>query len=554
MVTRWRAGAFQTAEPDREMEPWARIRPDLHVWGAQWGPGRRSVVLEVARRDPLTGAPGDTDLWIATRRGDGWNPPRPLGAGVNTPGTEHFAFLAPDQCRLIFTRDRTGLHQVSLAAAIADTGPAPERWAATEPLQSIRPLVGSYRGAFVRNGSVQLVDAVITKSRDTLRLAISTPDRPFPFRPAVVASAGGRLRFPSPYGPVTAQVDSVFGEIIGSATRDGATTLLHLKRSPPAPTPSLAREEVTFPSSGGVTLAGTIVTPVGAPIVAGLVVVAGRSCGNRGFGLRLLDTFAQYGIAGIAIDKRGVGQSTGNCPFATIQQFSDDALAALDRVRAALPANTPIGFLGNSAGGWVSVHAAGRAATPIDFLITTVGPATSVKQQQLDATNQVAKRLGMSADQTARARRYIDLMFAPGATQAQYDEMKATVEWAKTIGFADAFFEPSDIPTSVAGIDSLWVRLNDYDPATDLGTLRIPILAFFGGADEVVPPAENVAALRRITSEAGNTRVRVVVVPSGDHGLFQEEADQPLGGTTYWRFGRVSPLVVEEVLGFLRRR
>lgn len=552
MITRPSGAGFGKAEVYDELAHWyAPPNRDLHVWSAQWGPGRRSVLLEVARRDPRTGRPGSTDLWIAVQDGEVWREPVPLGAGVNTAGQEHFASIVSDECTLLFTRDYSTLHHVSLAAAMAGAAPGPVAW--QPPPGEVTPagINGSYRGAFVREGSVQLVNAGIGIARDSLRIGLATPDRLFPLPTSPLVRDGDRLRFPTPYGPMEARIDTVFGEIFGAAVRNGVTTTLHLKRALPSPEPVFERREVTFPGAGGVTIAGTIVLPTGVPVRWAVAYVAGRGCGTRAGGLQVLEVLAPYGVAGIAIDKRGMGRSTGNCPFATIQQFSGDALAALEQLRGAVPPGTPSGFLGNSAGGWVSVHAAARAPRPVDFVMMTVGPGTSVRQQQLDATRAVGQRMGLTPEQLRRAERYIDLMFLRENSQAQFDEMMATVEWARGIGFADQFFERSDIPTSVAGLDSLWVRLNDYDPAPDLARLRIPILALYGGADEVVPAALNVAALRRAATQAA---VTTVVVPEGDHGLSQPSGEFLFGEARHFRFGRLSPLYFEEMLRFLRAR
>jgi len=472
---------------------------------------------------------------------------------VNSPGTENFAFLSRDGCALIYTRDFSTFYHVSIAAALAEPSTPPKPWTVSGPLGSATPLEGFYRGAFSRNGSVQILTAEITRLRDTLRITIASADRLAPFPTAPILRDGGRLTFRTPFGPAAARFDSLFREIVGTVSDSSRAMALHLKRALKVVEPPLERQDLTF-AGAGVTLAGTLVRPVAAPLIAGIVHVPGRGCVTRTGGLRLLEALAPYGVAGLAVDKRGMGRSTGDCPRATVQQFSADAQAALDQLRTRLDSTrVPIGFLGVSAGGWVSVHAAARAARPLDFLITSVGPATSVKQQQLDNVTYIGRRLGLTKEQLARARRYIDLMFETEPSQRRYDEMMATVEWAKGVGFADQFFETSDIPASVAGLDSLWVRLNDYDPAPDLRRLAMPMLAFFGESDEVVPPAENVSALRRLTSDAGNERVRIVVVPNGDHGLFHDDGVQSLeGGEPYWRFGRLSPLYLEEILRFLQ--
>jgi hypothetical protein len=120
LITRWHDGRFQPPERDSLIERWRRFRPDAHVWSAQLFRDGRVAVIEVSFKDQLTGRPGPSDLWFTIRRGQGWTEPRRLGAGVNTDAVENFAFLAPDDCRLVFTRGFSALQQVSLDAAIAD--------------------------------------------------------------------------------------------------------------------------------------------------------------------------------------------------------------------------------------------------------------------------------------------------------------------------------------------------------------------------------------------------------------------------------------------------
>jgi fermentation-respiration switch protein FrsA (DUF1100 family) len=149
--------------------------------------------------------------------------------------------------------------------------------------------------------------------------------------------------------------------------------------------------------------------------------------------------------------------------------------------------------------------------------------------------------------------RYLDLMFAKGNQDARFTEMQEIVKWSREVGFADEFYDDSDIPESPAAVDSLWVALNNYDPTTDLRRLKLSMLAFFGEQDEVVPPKENVPALRRIAAANPGLKARIVVVPDGDHGM------GVAGGVTriaesvqMHRFDRMSPIYLENLVDFLR--
>jgi pimeloyl-ACP methyl ester carboxylesterase len=314
----------------------------------------------------------------------------------------------------------------------------------------------------------------------------------------------------------------------------------------------VAREDLTV-VSGGVTLAGSYLRPTAVAVKAALVVVPGRGCVGRGGGIRLLEALAPYGVAGVAFDKRGVGQSGGNCRFATIDDFTGDALAAFEALSQRVGRDTvKLGFLGGSAGGWTVVRAAARSTAPVDFLITVAGPSVSVEAQQRENARYVTNRLGFTPAQQRQAMRYLDLMFARGNQAARFNEMQEIVRWARQVGFAEEFYDDSDIPSSPAAVDSLWVTLNDYDPAPDLRRLKLPLLAFFGEQDEVVPPKENVVALRRIAAANLDLRARIIVVPDGDHGMGVAGGVSRLAeGVQPHRFDRLSPVYLENVVTFL---
>ncbi len=120
LVSVWSAKGYAAPVPYEPVERWAGWRPDLHVWGGVPGPGG-SVVLEVSALADDGRRRGPTDLWMAQRRDGEWTEPRPLGGGVNTPGNETFPAVTTDGCGLVFVRDFSSVHLVTLAAA----APAP---------------------------------------------------------------------------------------------------------------------------------------------------------------------------------------------------------------------------------------------------------------------------------------------------------------------------------------------------------------------------------------------------------------------------------------------
>jgi len=186
----------------------------------------------------------------------------------------------------------------------------------------------------------------------------------------------------------------------------------------------------------------------------------------------------------------------------------------------------------------------------VAFVIEKVGPATSVEAQQKDNASLIARDMGLASADSAKMLRYVDLMFATGRpNNAVFAEMQGLLAYGDSTGWADQFLvrDPSigDVPVTAAGLDSLWVRRYDYDPATDLREMDMPMIVFYGAEDQIVPASENAPLMRRLLQ--GNENARVVVVPKTGHGLGQGSQMRSLStpdgryDTHYWKFYRVAP-------------
>jgi pimeloyl-ACP methyl ester carboxylesterase len=421
-------------------------------------------------------------------------------------------------------------------------------------------LEGFWSGAFVRDGAVQIVNAEIRHEGGKLKIEMVMPDRPnaTPTVNMIERDANGRLKFDTVYGAAIVALDPVFLEMVGEVGENAPPLRLHLKRALRPPMPRITTEEVTF-RSGEVVLSGTLVLPEGAGPHPLALQVHGRGCQARGGYLRRALMLARYGVAGLAFDKRGVGASKGRCESATIEDETNDVLAAIDFL-AGRPEidRTQIGTISNSAGGWVVPRAAARSRIPLAFIVTLVGPATSVREQQLDNARYIGRELKLSAEDQKPLMRYIELMFAEGDPAAQFTEMRQLITQGEKTGWAQEFLDTTDVAPSAEEIKNLWVRRFNYDPRADLKRIRVPFLAIYGESDRVVPPAENVPELRRLLTEAGNRNFRIVSIPEAGHGLDQGQRLQRLPGGKgnmeiyYWKFGRIAPTYLQELVDFLQ--
>ena len=87
------------------------------------------------------------------------------------------------------------------------------------------------------------------------------------------------------------------------------------------------REEAVRFASGKVNLAGTLVLPEGPGAHPAIVLFHGSGLQTRD--LITARWFASQGVAALAYDKRGVGESTGDFRAIPFMELCDDGLAAI---------------------------------------------------------------------------------------------------------------------------------------------------------------------------------------------------------------------------------
>jgi pimeloyl-ACP methyl ester carboxylesterase len=213
-------------------------------------------------------------------------------------------------------------------------------------------------------------------------------------------------------------------------------------------------------------LAGTLTIPDGpGPFAAAALVHGSGAAGREEF-----QTFAAYlessGVAVLATDKRGVGQSGGSFPGPRATETAIGALAADARSQVrfldSLPqiAATRVGLVGDSQAGWVIARAAAQERA-VRWAVTLAGPTTTVGET--DSFTQLA-----GAEQRP-----------PSGTRAQ---MLAEVRAQGRSGF---------------------------DPLPSLRGLAIPMLWVYGDDDRNVPTELCVERLQAI--KAGHDFTWVVL-------------------------------------------
>jgi uncharacterized protein len=338
-------------------------------------------------------------------------------------------------------------------------------------------------------------------------------------------------------------------------------------------------ESVTFPS-GSNKLYGALNLPNKPGPFPAIVLISGSA--NEYSGLRpgIFDVYmkdqaqnmVKNGFAILRYDPPGVGLSTGDSRFETIDDRVEEAMAALHYLQSRtdiLPDR--IGLWGVSQGGWVIGMAAADNPQDVAFLVSVSGAGISIAEQQVWGVETQTRALGLTESNVTKAalfaRLLIDWQLSKPIYQAANQAAAAQLGDGPWQDFMKLVYEPGGItPTESlqAGIKILeavqdepwtealyiksvylpslnrmtpeqwtdWVSNTSQslliDPKNFLPKVTSPVLAFFGEDDQLVPAQKSAELFEQYLSQAGNKNFRIVVLPNADHGLFGATND-------YWK-------------------
>jgi pimeloyl-ACP methyl ester carboxylesterase len=313
--------------------------------------------------------------------------------------------------------------------------------------------------------------------------------------------------------------------------------------------------------AGRVTLAATLHLPTSqneGPI-PGVVIVHGstRQTRNSLFGLyrSVAEGFAKRGIAALVYDKRGCGESTGEYPIALFEELSADAAAALAWMAARKDIDaTRLGLWGISQGGWVATRAAERSEQ-VRFLVLVSAPMSTEGEQRIFEWMKRLRAQGVPEEhqrEAAQLQRLIWDYYGSGegwqAVSSAWERARSSPWWPLVEGLERGGPAPPQEVLSPAGEASLrWQRTDcRYDPHASLGGLPIPVLALYGGRDEIIPIPASYERACEVVDERDDRGSRVVLYRDAKHPLM-EFGPLPrfpkgyLGGMSEWIASTGSP-------------
>jgi uncharacterized protein len=240
--------------------------------------------------------------------------------------------------------------------------------------------------------------------------------------------------------------------------------------------------DVRFESRGE-TLAGTLDLPDGKGPHPTLVWVHGSGPETRDRGSTYYGGLLEPQYAIFAFDKRGVGESEGNCCALDFDLLADDVVAAVDAVRERDEVDDDaVGLMGLSQGGWIAPLAADRSDAT-SFAVIISGPAVSIGEE------------------------------------AEYSQLTGD----------DACVSPPNSPEQISEL-MREEEPSGFDPRPVLARLEIPVLWLYGALDKSQPVEKDLTVLEPLREDGKD--FTIVVFPKADHGLQMTETGSCAEGTS----------------------
>ena len=277
----------------------------------------------------------------------------------------------------------------------------------------------------------------------------------------------------------------------------------------------------------------------------------------------LAHALAEIGYAAFRYDPPGIGESTGDVTFQSLQSRADETTAALHWVQDhPMIQASQVGLWGISQEAWVISIAAADHPDDVAFIIPVSGAGISVAEQQVWGVEAQSRAAGLEPDDVERSALIMRLLVDWQLTSPIYRAVNQQV--VEQIGngpwnelFALAYppdpVSPSDGLTGVIEIltsikDEPWAAALHIDtvylpalssippdqietvqtaaeqtllldPGDHLTRVTSPVLAFFGEDDIIQPTDRSAELFDDYLATAGNDDVTIVILPDAGHDI-----------------------------------
>jgi hypothetical protein len=266
-----------------------------------------------------------------------------------------------------------------------------------------------------------------------------------------------------------------------------------------------------------VALAATLYLPRSNGAHPAIVLIPGSGPFNRAQYRGFAEFFARQGIAALIYDKRSLGAPNGT-GLVSFNDLTEDAQAAVQLLKGRSDINADqIGLWGGSEGAGVAAAVAAQA-NDVAFLVSVSGGGVTYAELVM---YQLANRLraqGYSEAEVAAALAVVRQLHEFVRTGNDGAALQNALDEAWRHRWAEGAV-PRTIPSAAERAAAPEWRELDGDPAQMWAQVKVPVLAFWGERDELVPVAQSVARISAALRRAGNQHVTIKIIAGADHNL-----------------------------------
>lgn len=274
-----------------------------------------------------------------------------------------------------------------------------------------------------------------------------------------------------------------------------------------------------------VLLSGTLTTPRQKGKFPAVVLVTGSGPQDRNETLmghepfRILSDFlTKNNIVVLRYDDRGVGLSKGSFISASIENFSKDAMAAIDFLKERANVDPgKIGIIGHSEGGLIAELLAGQKFPALSFIVSLAGPAIPIDSLMVSQLYRIGKVAGMSELALSHAKEINKRNFEIVKSNRPHKEAMAMILDNMKIDLTQLNSASRfELETLLIPSYRYFMRI---DPIPFIKKITIPVYAAFGSLDVQVPAEQNFKSLK---SNLPYNRKTVLKKYEGLNHLFQK--------------------------------
>jgi pimeloyl-ACP methyl ester carboxylesterase len=361
-----------------------------------------------------------------------------------------------------------------------------------------------------------------------------------------------------------------------SSSEPGQTSTSELAQTPinePVQTPTSfqprVEEEITF-TFGPNELFGILTKPTGKGPFPAIVMISGSVDSDSGMRAGVSSRYfsdharklTQNGFAVLRYDPPGVGKSSGELGFESLEVRADEATAAVRYLQSRPDIQADkVGLHGISQGAWVNAMAAADYPQDVAFIINISGSGVSVAEQQVHSIEAQSRDAAFSETDVTKAslfgRLLVDWQLEAPIFKDENESDAESLGTGPWEDFASLVYEPavtSPADSLLQGIGILrsiqeepWAEflyLGLYvsqlesvtpeqvealkamtgpnlisDPAAYFTRVTSPVLAIFGEEDLLQPTEKSAALYEQYFREAGNEEFEIVVIPGVGHNV-----------------------------------